>query len=67
MYTDEAAKIILLIKDDGVGLPPEFDIAQANSLGLQLVQDFVDQLKGTIQISCSQGTEFRIRFSASPI
>jgi PAS domain S-box-containing protein len=67
MYTDEAAKIILLIKDDGVGLPPGFDIAQANSLGLQLVQDFVDQLKGTIQISCSQGTEFRIRFSASPI
>lgn len=66
MYTGEGAKITLLVKDDGVGLPPGFDLAQTNSLGLQLVQDFVDQLKGTIQINCSQGTEFSITFSANP-
>lgn len=59
---DEQFNITLIVNDDGVGLAPDFDLSQADSLGLQLVQDFVEQLKGTIQINCSHGTEFSITF-----
>jgi PAS domain S-box-containing protein len=62
LRADENFYMTLIVKDDGVGLPKNFDITQAESLGLQLVQDFVDQLKGRMQIGCSTGTEFRITF-----
>lgn len=34
--------IALVVHDDGIGLPQEFDLAQTNFLELQLVHDFVD-------------------------
>lgn len=62
LQADENFHMTLIVQDDGIGLPEGFDITQAESLGLQLVQDFVDQLKGKMQMDCSNGTEFRITF-----
>jgi PAS domain S-box-containing protein len=61
-HGDEHCNITLVVKDDGIGLPGDLNIAQAETLGLQLVQDFVDQLKGNSQIDRRHGTEFRITF-----
>jgi len=52
----------LKIKDNGVGLPPEIDFRNTESLGLQLVTTLVDQIDGSIELDTSRGTEFTITF-----
>lgn len=59
---DADYNITLAVSDDGIGLPETFDLSQTNSLGLQLVQDFVAQLKGTLKVNCASGTTFAITF-----
>lgn len=55
-------KFELRISDNGVGLPPNFDYKNTESLGLQLVNNLVDQLDGEIELKQNNGTEFRIVF-----
>ncbi len=50
-----------LVADNGIGLPNDFDIKSAKSLGLQLVDALLRQLNGTIQINRTQGTEIEIQ------
>jgi two-component sensor histidine kinase/CheY-like chemotaxis protein len=53
--------IVLLVMDDGVGLPPELDIENTDSLGLQLVTMLVKQIRGEITPGNEGGTSFLIR------
>lgn len=53
---------VLLVGDDGIGLPEDLDIHHTESLGMQLVTSLVKQLNGTLEVSGNNGTEFRIRF-----
>jgi PAS domain S-box-containing protein len=57
METD--GRIRFTISDDGVGLPKDFDISQADTLGLKLVRTLVQQqLKGKLGIKRKRkGTE----------
>ncbi|HTX71256.1 MAG TPA: PAS domain S-box protein [Rectinemataceae bacterium] len=57
--------ILLVVEDDGVGLPEGFDWRTANSLGLQLVDTLAGQLRGTMSLRSSQGlrVELRIPFA----
>ena len=57
------AEIILTIKDDGIGVPKDFNFNQTDSLGLKLVRILTRQLEGDIEINCSQGTSFQLTFS----
>ena len=50
----------LRLRDDGRGVPPDFDIRQTASLGLQLVSALVSQLQGTISVHGNGGTEWEI-------
>ena len=44
-------RLLLLVKDDGVGLPPGFDLQKTKSLGLKIVQTVVQSdLKGTFTL-----------------
>jgi len=53
----------LSVHDDGVGLPADFKIDNASSLGLKLVHLLVLQLDGSLEIDSKEaGTAFRIRF-----
>ncbi len=55
--------IIFTINDDGVGLPPNFDIENTDSLGLQLVTTLAKQLDGVIEVGSSrEGTVFSLTF-----
>lgn len=58
------SRLALKVADNGVGLPRDFDINRAESLGLQLVQALAHQLDGTIEFSRSGGTEFLVRFAS---
>lgn len=59
---DEEANFNLLVGDDGMGLPPNFDFRNTHSLGLQLICDCTKQLDGTIELVPTPGTQFIIRF-----
>jgi PAS domain S-box-containing protein len=54
----------LIVSDNGVGFPQNLDFRNAESLGLQLVNALVNQLKGTIELDRSHGTAFKIMFRA---
>jgi PAS domain S-box-containing protein len=48
--------IRLAVSDDGVGLPPGFEIETSRSLGLQLVRMLAGQLGAALQIDSTAGT-----------
>jgi PAS domain S-box-containing protein len=57
--------IAVSVRDDGVGLPPQFDFNRTETLGLQLVQGLVQQLEGTIDVTRHEGgAEFNVTFPA---
>lgn len=56
-------KLKLSVKDNGVGIPKEFDIYKPNTLGLQLVKALTeDQLKGKMVLTSDNGAEIYIEF-----
>jgi len=56
----------LTVNDDGVGLPPNFDLARSSSLGLKLVRDLTQQIGGTLKLRNEGGTSVAITFPAPP-
>lgn len=52
----------LVIRDNGIGLPPDLDYENADSLGLQLVYTLIDQLDATIKVEIEEGTKYLITF-----
>ena len=65
--TETEQCIQLLVKDNGVGFPPELDFRETKTLGLQLVNMLVKQLDGTIEQSVDGGTEYAIIFAQKHI
>ncbi|MBN1798625.1 MAG: PAS domain S-box protein [Spirochaetales bacterium] len=59
----EEENYILVVSDNGKGLPDDFRIKKENSLGLQLVEMLVKQLKGKMELSTGgKYTIFKIIF-----
>ena len=56
----------LIVKDDGVGLPENFDLEKSKTFGLKLINIMTKQIDGTIEIISDKGTEFRIRMNTEP-
>jgi two-component sensor histidine kinase len=54
---------LLTVSDNGVGLPPDFEVGKAESLGWQLVPMLVEQLNGTFELQERAGTTVRLTFS----
>jgi PAS domain S-box-containing protein len=61
---DERGTTLLKVKDNGIGISPDFDYKHANSLGLQLVNALTDQLEGTLELRSNGETEIIISFKA---
>ena len=61
--TKEEGAFLLKVSDNGVGLPPGFDITSTKTLGLKLVNFLAKhQLRAETQITVTGGTEFVFRF-----
>lgn len=58
----EISEFLLVVSDNGVGLPDKIDFRHTSSLGLQLVNILVEQIEGSIELVRGAGTEFRIKF-----
>lgn len=55
--------VILIVNDDGVGIPDSVDLTTTETLGLRLVSILVEgQLEGEITLTKREGTAFRITF-----
>ena len=52
----------LVIADDGVGLPADYDPTRSRSLGMTLIRGFSEQLGGQLQISGQSGLRLRLLF-----
>ena len=48
-------------RDNGVGLPPDIDIVNATTLGLQLISSLTEQLSGELEVISEQGTAFKLK------
>jgi len=54
---DRGDEVIIIISDNGDGIPKDFDIEQTNSLGMHIVKLLVEgDLRGTIQFSNGLGS-----------
>jgi two-component sensor histidine kinase len=54
----------LLISDNGIGLPCDFNFADTDSLGMKLVNILArEQLGGNVELLKKQGTAFKITFN----
>ena len=55
--------VYLEIKDNGVGLPKDFDMKKSDSLGMELISSLSDQLNARITYeSYGEGTRFTLTF-----
>ena len=64
LYGNPTAGYELIVRDNGRGLPPNFDVTRAESMGLRLVVMLVRQLGGSLNMGGSPGAEFRITFGS---
>ncbi|MFN8288919.1 MAG: histidine kinase dimerization/phosphoacceptor domain -containing protein [Chitinophagaceae bacterium] len=56
-------ELYLRVKDNGRGLPPNFDISRQDSFGYKVVRAFVQKLKGRLTIDGSRGTDVQLFIS----
>ncbi|MDD2336552.1 MAG: PAS domain S-box protein, partial [Geobacteraceae bacterium] len=61
---DEEGCVCLTVTDTGIGLPPGFDVATSESLGLQIVSLLTKQLHGLLEIQGDHGMVVCIRFKS---
>jgi PAS domain S-box-containing protein len=54
----------LEVSDDGIGFSDKVDFEKPDSLGLQLVNDLVEQLGGKLELNSRSGTSYQISFSS---
>jgi len=58
--SDETVTVV--IKDDGIGLSQDINLAEAETLGLQIVTMLTDQLRGELSVDIAEGTTVRLDF-----
>lgn len=56
-------KATILMTDDGIGLPENFNLESSESLGMQLIQALTSQLDGELKVSHEKGTTFEVTFA----
>ena len=66
MYHDEDKNAyVLKVKNSGVPIKEEIDITNTKTLGMQLISGLTAQIKGKVEPSGTEGTEFTITFPES--
>jgi two-component system, sensor histidine kinase PdtaS len=59
----DAERLMLVVSDDGVGLPAAFDPARSESLGMQLIQTLAAQVYGELSFTTGpSGSRFQLLF-----
>ncbi|WP_375513880.1 PAS domain S-box protein [uncultured Nostoc sp.] len=56
-------QVTLIVSDDGIGLPSNFNFKSMASLGWQLVDALINQIAGNIDIQGAIGVECQVKFT----
>jgi two-component sensor histidine kinase len=61
---NSAMPIKLVVSDNGVGLPGDFNLQKSQSMGMEIVKSLTDQLDADVDVCTGKGkgTKFTIRF-----
>ncbi|MBK7257546.1 MAG: PAS domain S-box protein [Ignavibacteriae bacterium] len=65
MFPGDHGTYALTFSDNGIGLPPGFDIHATRTLGMNLIASLTQQLHGDIEISTNNGTRYVITIPAA--
>lgn len=60
-FTKSSNHITLIVRDNGVGLPPDYE--KRESLGLTVIQSLSEQLEGNYRFTNDNGTCFELTFN----
>jgi two-component sensor histidine kinase len=63
LKTDGNKNYILIIQDNGIGLPANFDTHDNSSLGMKLMYGLSDDISGKFQITSENGTKLILEFT----
>lgn len=59
--------LVISVRDEGDGLPADFNLARPKGLGMRIIQAFVGQLGGTLAVEARRpGTEFVVTIPRRP-
>ncbi len=61
LYKDDDS-YVLIISDDGVGFPEDLDFRSQGNMGMMLINGLINQIDGSINMKCENGTQFIIKF-----
>lgn len=53
-------ELLLEVKDDGVGLPPDFDLERSHSFGYEVIQAMAQKLRARLNINSNGGTDVQL-------
>ena len=62
--TQMGSELTLSVRDDGIGLPQGFRLEELDSLGMKLIEAFVQDIEGEISFRSENGTLVEVRFPA---
>ena len=63
-FAKHGPEYVMTVRDNGVGLPPGFDLTKTQSLGLKLVNFLAKhQMRANIEVRGDKGTEFVFRMN----
>ncbi len=62
-FKNVGCRYVLVISDDGVGLPEGFTLESTASMGMEIVSILTQQLDGKVQYQSENGARFEISFS----
>lgn len=61
-FLKENEEYILIVQDNGVGLPKDLNLKKTETLGMQLINSLTYQLEGNLEITSRNGTKLKITF-----
>jgi PAS domain S-box-containing protein len=59
-FTSDADKFLLIVGDNGIGIPENIEEIKTKTLGLLLVEMLANQLKGSLSVSNHNGVRYEI-------
>lgn len=66
LHSTEEREIVLMMADNGIGIPKDLELENAKTLGIQIIINLVtNQLKGKVDINRDNGLEYLIKFKES--
>ena len=54
--------VTLTVEDNGIGMPPDMNLAEMRTMGMTVIHGLTAQLDGTISLLPGPGTRFQLRF-----